>query len=152
MDFMHDSLEDGRPYRLFNVIDDFNREGLGIEVDFSLPAERVIRSLEQIIEWRGKPKALRCDNGPEYISAALLPWAENRHIRVEHIQPGNPRRIAYVERYNRTVRYDWLGQYLFSSLAEVQEYATRWLWTYNHERPNMALRGITPKQKLALVT
>lgn len=151
MDFMHDSLEDGRPYRLFNVIDDFNREGLGIEVDFSLPAERVIRSLEQIIEWRGKPKALRCDNGPEYISAALLTWAENRNIRVEHIQPGNPQRIAYVERYNRTVRYDWLGQYLFSSLAEVQEYATRWLWTYNHERPNMALGGITPKQKLALV-
>ena len=71
MDFMHDSLEDGRSYRLFNVIDDFNREGLGIEVDFSLPAERVTRSLEQIIEWRGKPKALRCDSGPEYLSATL---------------------------------------------------------------------------------
>ena len=62
MDFMHDGLEDGRPLRLFNVIDDFNREGLGIEVDFSLPAERVIRALEQVIEWRGKPQALRCDN------------------------------------------------------------------------------------------
>lgn len=150
MDFMHDSLEDGRAYRLFNVIDDFNREGLSIEVDFSLPAERVIRVLDQIIEWRGKPLALRCDNGPEYVSAALATWAAKQGIRLEHIQPGNPQQNAYIERYNRTVRYDWLGQYLFSSIGEVQEHATNWLWTYNHERPNMALGGITPKQKLAL--
>ena len=136
---------------MFNVIDDFNREGLGIEVDFSLPAERVIRSLEQIIEWRGKPAAIRCDNGPEYISTVLLTWAERQNIRIDHIQPGKPQQNAYVARYNRTVRYDWLNQYLFSSVAEVQDYATRWLWGYNHERPNMALGGITPKQKLALV-
>lgn len=151
MDFMHDRLGDGRSIRLLNVIDDFNREGLGIEVDFSLPAERVIRVLKQIIEWRGQPQVLRCDNGPEYISTALRTWAEERGIRLEYIQPGKPQQNAYVERFNRTVRYDWLGQYLFDSLAEVQEYATRWLWTYNNERPNMGLGGITPKQKLALV-
>jgi len=150
MDFMHDQLSDGRSYRLFNVIDDYNREGLGIEVDFSLPAERVIRSLDQIIEWRGKPIAIRCDNGPEYISGALQEWAEKRRIRLEYIQPGKPQQNAYIERYNRTVRYDWLGQYLFESIEEVQDFATRWLWTYNHERPNMGLGGITPKQKLAL--
>lgn len=150
MDFMHDQLADGRGYRLFNVIDDYNREGLGIEVDFSLPAERVIRSLEQIIEWRGKPKAIRCDNGPEYISGAVLTWAEKRGIRIEYIQPGKPQQNAYVERYNRTVRYDWLAQYLFDELEEVQTYATQWLWIYNHERPNTALGGITPKQKLAM--
>jgi len=63
MDFMHDSLRDGRSFRTFNVIDDYNREGLGIEVDLSLPALRVIRTLERIMEWRGKPKAIRCDNG-----------------------------------------------------------------------------------------
>jgi len=151
MDFMHDSLDDGRSYRLFNVIDDFNREGLGIEVDFSLPAERVIRALEQVIEWRGKPEALRCDNGPEYISSTLAAWAERQDIRVDHIQPGKPQQNAYIERYNRTVRYDWLGQYLFESIDEVREFATRWLWHYNHERPNMGLGGITPQQKLALV-
>ena len=150
MDFMHDQLSDGRSYRLFNVIDDYNREGLGIEVDFSLPAERVIRSLDQIIEWRGKPIAIRCDNGPEYISGALQAWAEKRRIRLAYIQPGKPQQNAYIERYNRTVRYDWLGQYLFESIEEVQDFATRWLWTYNHERPNMGLGGITPKQKLAL--
>ena len=150
MDFMHDSLTDGRSYRLFNVIDDFNREGLGIEVDFSLPAERVIRSLDRIIEWRGRPKSIRSDNGPEYISQALKSWAENQGVKLQYIQPGNPQQNAYVERYNRTVRYDWLNLYLFDSISMVQDFATRWLWTYNNERPNMALGGITPKQKLAL--
>jgi putative transposase len=149
MDFMHDQLRDGRAFRLFNVLDDFNREGLGIEVDFSLPALRVIRSLEQIIEWRGLPKALRCDNGPEYISDALTQWAHQRGIRIDYIQPGKPQQNAYVERYNRTVRYDWLNQTLFDSIEAVQTSATCWLWTYNHERPNMAIGGITPMQKLA---
>jgi putative transposase len=116
MDFMHDQLSDGRSFRLFNVLDDFNREGLGIEVDLSLPAARVIRALEQIIEWRGKPSMIRCDNGPEYISGALLAWAGQCGIQIEHIQPGCPQQNAYVERYNRTVRYDWLSQYLFDSI------------------------------------
>lgn len=151
MDFMQDSLTDGRSYRLFNVIDDFNREGLCIDVDFSLPALRVVRALDQVIEWRGKPQLIRCDNGPEYLSGVLTTWAENRGIKLLYIQPGKPQQNAYVERYNRTVRYDWLSQYLFDTLEEVQEYATRWLWHYNHERPNMGLGGITPKQKLALV-
>ena len=81
MDFMHDQLQNGRSYRLFNVIDDFNREGLTIEADFSLPAERVIRALDQVIEWRGKPFQIRCDNGPEYISYLLTQWAEKHKIR-----------------------------------------------------------------------
>ena len=148
MDFMHDQLRDGRTIRILNVLDDFNREGLGIEIDFSLPAERVVRTLEQIIEWRGCPKEIRCDNGPEYISARLLSWADKRQIAIRHIQPGKPQQNAYIERYNRTVRYDWLNQYLFESLEEVQDFATKWLWTYNNERPNMGIGGITPAMKL----
>ena len=151
IDFMHDQLADGRSFRVFNLIDDFNREALSMEIDLSLPAERVVRALDQVIEWRGKPQAIRSDNGPEFISAKLTAWAEKQGIRLEYIQPGNPQQNAYVERYNRTVRYDWLGHYLFESIAEVQDYGTNWIWTYNHERPNMALGGITPKQKLALV-
>ncbi len=81
-----------------------------------------------------------------------MAWAEKHGIRLERIQPGKPQQNAYVERYNRTVRYDWPGHYLFASISEVQEHTTRWVWTYNHERPNRALGGITPKQKLALVT
>lgn len=149
MDFMHDSLSNGRSYRLLNVIDDFNREALGMEIDFSLPALRVIRMLDQIIEWRGKPAQIRCDNGPEYISRVLEAWASQHGIHIAFIEPGKPQQNAYVERYNRTVRYDWLGQYVFDTLDEVRDFATRWLWTYNHERPNMGIGGITPMQKLA---
>ena len=150
MDFMHHKLTDSHTFRLFNVIDDHNREGLGIEVDFSLPASRVIRTLDRIIEWRGKPKVIRCDNGPEYISHLLAAWAEKNEITLKFIQPGNPQQNAYIERYNRTVRYDWLEQFLWKEIGEVQDYATKWLWHYNHQRPNMALGGFTPKQKLAM--
>ena len=148
MDFMADQLADGRSIRTLNVLDDFNREGLCIEVDFSLPAERVVRSLNQIIEWRGKPKTIRVDNGPEYISGKLVEWAEKHGVRLEHIQPGKPQQNAYIERYNRTVRGEWLSQYIFETIEEAQDQATEWLWTYNNERPNMGIGGITPAMKL----
>jgi putative transposase len=148
MDFMADQLTTGRAFRTFNVLDDFNREGLGIEVDISLPSERVIRSLDQIIEWRGKPARIRCDNGPEYISGALQRWAEKHTIQLNYIQPGNPQQNAYVERYNRTVRHEWLEMNEFNTIEEAQYTATQWLWTYNNERPNMAIGGITPAMKL----
>ncbi|MGV6816681.1 MAG: integrase core domain-containing protein, partial [Thiotrichales bacterium] len=150
MDFMHHELSDGRSFRLLNINDDFNREALAIEADFSLPSERTIRVLNQVIEWRGKPRSIRCDNGPEYISAAMVSWAKSNNIRLEYIQPGKPQQNAYIERYNRTVRYDWLNQYLWENIQQVQEYATQWMWLYNNERPNMALGGITPKQRSAM--
>ncbi len=149
MDFMHHELSDGRRFRLLNINDDFNREALAIEADFSLPAERTIRVLDQIIVWRGKPQRIRCDNGPEYISAAMINWAQKHEIKLDYIHPGNPQQNAFIERYNRTVRYDWLNQYLWETIREVQQYATQWMWFYNHERPNMALGGVTPKQRLA---
>ena len=150
MDFMHDQLSDGRCFRLFNVIDDYNRESLGIEIDFSLPSERVMRALQQIIEWRGKPLAIRCDNGPENISGLMQEWAEKMGIELQYIQPGKPQQNAYIERFNRTVRYEWLSQYYWKDLDEVRDFATQWVWHYNHERPNMALGGFTPKQRLAM--
>ena len=146
MDFMQDQLSNGRSIRLLNVVDDYNRESLGIEIDFFLPSQRVIRSLEQIIQWRGKPKVLRCDNGPEYISHAFLKWAAKKHIQITHIQPGCPQQNAYIERYNRTVR-EWLNQYVFDTLEDIQDYATQWQWFYNNERPNMAIGGIPPSYK-----
>ena len=124
MDFMADQLADGRKFRALNVLDDFNREGLGIEVDFSLPRGRVIRSLNRIIEWRGKPPFIRVDNGPEYISGMLKPWAETLGIHMKYIQPGKPQHNAYIERYNRTVRHEWLDQNIFETIQEVQEQAT----------------------------
>ena len=148
MDFMHEQLSDGRRVRLLNVIDDFNREALAIEIDLSLPAERVVRALNQVIEWRGKPQSIRSDNGPEYISNTLKIWSEQQGVSLNFIQPGNPQQNAYIERFNRTVRYDWLNHYLFDSVSQIQNHATQWMWTYNNERPNMGLGGFTPKQKL----
>lgn len=148
MDFMSDSLIDGRTLRTFNVIDDYNREGLAIDVDLSMPSLRVIRSLEQVMEWRGKPTAIRCDNGPEYLSGKLITWANKHQITILYIQPGKPTQNAYVERLNRTVRHEWLNMYVFDSVEQAQELATDWLWSYNNERPNMAIGGIPPKQLL----
>ena len=145
---MHDALTDGRAFRLFNVIDDYNREALTVEIDFSLPAQRVIRSLNQLIEYRGKPVQLRCDNGPEYISNVLKDWACDQGIILSYIEPGNPQQNAYVERYNRTMRYDWLNQELFTNLGQVRQQAEVWLYHYNNERPNMGNGGFTPIQKL----
>lgn len=144
MDFMHDQLSDGRTFRLFNVIDDFRREGLAIEAGFSLPALRVIRVLNQLLEWREKPSAIRCDNGPEFISHDFVNWCQKRDIRIEYIQPGNPQQNAYIERANRTIRYSWLSKHLFETLDEVQDYATEWLWFYNHRRPHKANGGKPP--------
>ena len=148
VDFMSDTLTDGRSLRTFNVIDDYNREGLGIDVDLSLPSVRVVRSLERIIEWRGKPAAIRRDNGPEYLSQALVDWANKEQITLLYIQPGKPTQNAYIERFNRTVRHEWLDLHLFSSVEQAQELATEWLWTYNNERPNTAIGGYPPRHLL----
>jgi putative transposase len=149
IDFMHDQLADNRRFRTFNVLDDYNREGLGIEVGLSLPSARIIRALDQIIEWRGKPQMIRCDNGSEMLSGEFDAWAKQRGIKILFIQPGKPTQNAYVERFNRTVRHEWLDEHLFESVEHAQLTATQWLWKYNAERPNMALGGITPYQKLA---
>ena len=150
MDFMHDQLSDGRTFRVLNVIDDYNREALGMEIDFSLSSERVIPALKQIVEWRGKPNIIRCDNGPENISAAIQTWAEQSGIAFHYIQPGKPQQNAYIERFNRTMRYEWLSQYYWDNLDKVRNHATPLIWSYNHERPNMALGGVTPKQRMSM--
>jgi putative transposase len=144
IDFMHDQLSDGRHYRLFNVIDDFRREGLAIEAGFSLPTIRVIRILNQLLEWRSTPTMIRCDNGPEFISQEFIEWANKKGIRIEYIQPGKPQQNAYIERANRTIRYSWVSKHLFDTLEEVQDYATKWLWFYNNERPHKANNGKPP--------
>lgn len=144
MDFMSDSLRDGRTLRTLNVIDDYNREALAIDVDLSLPSLRVIRSLEQIIEWRGKPNAIRCDNGPEYVSSKLIAWANKHKITLIYIQPGKPTQNAYVERFNRTARHEWLDLHEFENVEHAQLMATQWVWTYNNQRPNSAIGGVPP--------
>lgn len=144
MDFMSDSLWDGRKFRTLNVIDDFNRESLAIEIDFSLPSERVVRVLEQLSEWRGYPQFLRVDNGPELISGNLQEWASEHNVTISYIEPGKPAQNGYIERFNRTYREDILDQYWFRDLNEVRELTESWMHVYNGERPHMALGDQTP--------
>jgi putative transposase len=145
LDFMSDSLSNGRTFRTLNILDDFNREALWIEVDTSLPAERVVRVLEQLLEWRGKPASIRMDNGPELISQRLENWANEKHIELLHIQPGKPAQNAYIERFNRTYREEVLDSYLFDHLEEVRSITEHWLEDYNTIRPHEALQGLPPR-------
>ncbi len=150
IDFMSDSLFCGRRFRTFNVVDDFNREALAIEIDLSLPSLRVIRVLERIVAWRGYPKQLRMDNGPEFISATLAEWAEEHNIKLEFIKPGTPTQNSYVERFNRTYRDEILNMYAFKTLNEVRELTENWIREYNEERPHDSLNDLTPWEYLAI--
>jgi putative transposase len=149
MDFMTDVLLDGRRFRTFNVLDDFNREALAIEIDTNLPALRIIRVLEQIALSRGYPDKVRLDNGPEFVSAALAEWADEHAIQLDFIEPGKPTQNSYVERFNRTYRYEVLDMYLFRSLNEVREITREWIREYNAERPHDALEDLTPLEYMA---
>jgi putative transposase len=144
LDFISDSLVDGRKFRILNVMDDFNRESLALEADTSLPALRVIRVLEEIVKERGKPKYLRTDNGPEFISYLLRRWCALNDIIILYIQPGRPMQNAFVERKNGSLRRELLNAYLFDSLREVRIMCEEWRGYYNTERPHKALKYLTP--------
>ncbi|GGC50532.1 transposase [Parapedobacter defluvii] len=144
LDFMHDTLSGGKTIRTLNVIDDFNREALSITVDTSLPSHRVIRELEKLVQWRGKPDKIRSDNGPEFMSAAMMEWCCEHSIEWEFIQPGKPTQNSLIERFNRTFRQDVLDSYMFDNLSAIRKYANAWAWMYNNERPHSALGNLTP--------
>jgi len=147
-DFMSDALWDGRRFRTFNVVDDFNREALAIVVDFSLTAERVVRELEAIAAVRGYPLKLRTDNGPEFNALALADWAEQHEITLEFIKPGKPMQNGFIERFNRSYRQAVLDMFVFQTLNEVREQTEMWLKEYNEERPHDALGDMTPREYL----
>ena len=144
VDFMSDTLYGGRRFCTLNILDEGVREGLAIEVDTSLPADRVIRVLEQVVAWRGQPQAIRLDNGPELIAERFMTWCADRGIELRYIQPGKPAQNAFIERFNRTYRTEVLNAYVFESLEQVREISAEWLQSYNEERPHDALAGLPP--------
>ena len=144
MDFMLDSLDNGRAVRTLNIIDDFNREGLAIEIDTSLPSARVIRVLDQLVQTRGAPQTIRSDNGPEFIANALCLWAKSKGITLQFIEPGSPTQNAYIERFNRTYRTEILDCHLFRTTDELREITQTWMQHYNHERAHESLGGMAP--------
>ena len=127
-----------------DLIDEFNREVLAIEIDLSLPAERVIRVLEQVKVWRCFPLSIRVDNGPEFIADALAEWGRENGVALNFIPPGKPQKNGFVERFNRSFREDVLDCYLFDTLDEVREAAGEWMMEYNEERPHDSLGDLTP--------
>ena len=143
-----DSLKEGRSIRTFNVIDDCNRESLAMNFGISLPAKMVIRGLQKIIEWWIKLLALRCDNGPEFISYELIDWAIKEQITLLYVQPGKPTQNAYIGRFNRTVRHELLELYLFEDIEHAKLLATRWQRTYNQKPTHLAIGGAPPRQLL----
>lgn len=146
IDFMSDSLYSGRRFRTFNVVDDFNREALAIEIDLNLPAERVVRVLDRAASWRGYPLKMRMDNGPEFVSVRLAEWAEEHDVELEFIQPGKPFQNSYIERFNRTYRNEILDFYVFDSLSDVRAKTEAWIDEYNNERPHESLNNLTPTE------
>lgn len=144
IDFMSDSLWDGRKYRLLNIVDDYNREVLSLEADLSLPALRVIRVLEYLKEFRGLPQMIRVDNGPEFISHALDEWCRRHTISLTYIQPGKPMQNGYVERCNGSIRRELLNANVFYTLKEVREKIEEWMIDYNNHRPHESLNYRAP--------
>lgn len=151
LDFMHDTLYCGKRFRALNVIDESTRECLAIEVDTSLPADRVIRVLEPLKEERGLPQQIRLDNGPELVADVFANWCETNGIALAYIQKGKPQQNGFVERFNGSMRREFLDAYLFESLSQVREMAWHWRLDYNDERPHESLGNLPPsvyRQKL----
>ena len=144
MDFMSDSLMGGGKVRVLNVIEDYNREYLGYDVARSLPAERVIRTLDDLIDFYGKPRRIRIDNGPEYRSDALALWAQKQKIKLLFIEPGKPTQNSYIERFNRTYRTEVLNAYLFESIEQMWDETENFQYKYNNLRPHGSLMDMTP--------
>jgi len=144
MDFMSDTMAGNRKFRTFNLIDDCSREVLAIEIDTSLSSKRIIRTLDRVIEQRGKPSILRADNGPEFTSKDLELWAKDRSITIQYIQPGKPMQNGYIERHNRVYREAVLDAYLFFDLYQVKQLTEEWMEEYNQRRPHEALNNLSP--------
>ncbi len=134
---MSDSLMDGSKLRVLNVIDDYNRQYLGFDIGRSLPALRVTRALDDFIDFHGKPKRIRIDNGPEYTSHHMQLWAKDKEIELQFIQPGKPTQNSYIERFNRTYRTEVLDAYLFTSMHEVRSVTEAFQLKYNHFRSHL---------------
>lgn len=144
MDFMHDTLMNGRKFRILNIIDDFNREALRIEPFFSIGSNLVIKILERLVFERGSPRAIRVDNGPEFISSALSEWCMYKGIKLVYIQPGKPMQNGYIERFNRSYREDVLDANLFESIAQARILSDEFQDDYNLHRPHESLGNLSP--------
>ena len=152
MDFLQDRLADGRPVRIWALVDDATREAPLLLVDRSLPARRVVEALEMLLLVRGRPRTIVCDNGPEFVSQRLDQWASAQGVRLDFIRPGRPVENCFIESFNGKLRDECLNQHHFTSLGEAQAIIEQWRREYNTERPHRGLGQRTPAEYAALFT
>ena len=146
LDFVSDTLENGRKFRVLNILDDFDRSAVAQEVSMSMPSERVIRILEKIIWIKGKPDNIRCDNGPEFISNKFQDWCKANDIAIKYTQPGCPTQNSFVERFNGSYRRAILDAYIFRNMNDVRELTESWMMDYNENRPHYSLGDMSPNE------
>lgn len=152
LDFVSDSLNDGRKIRMLTVVDDFTRVCLGIIVDTSLSGYRVGRELDKLIMLYGKPKVIVSDNGTEFTSHAILKWSLEKQVNWDYIQPGKPYQNGTIESFNGKLRDECLNEHLFSSLRDAESIIEKWRIEYNEERPHSSLNGKTPNEMMIVET
>jgi len=146
MDFVSDTLSDGRKSRSLNIVDDFHREFLATEVDTSIPGTRAVRVLERSGELSGWPEVLAIDNGPEFAGQALDAWACERQVRLHFIEPGKPAQNAFIESFNGKFRDECLNEHWFTTLADARQKIEAWRKDFNEVRPHRALGNQTPRE------
>jgi len=146
LDFVHDTLRNGRRIRTLNIVDDFTRECLAIEVDTSISGNRVSRVLDRVAGTRGLPKTIVMDNGTELTSLAMLAWSAQHRVRLHYIAPGKPTQNAFIESFNGKFRDECLNETTFASLQEARDIIEAWRNDYNHCRPHRSLGQLTPNE------
>lgn len=146
IDFVSDRLQSGRTFRVLNIIDDCDRVAVGQEISMSMPAERVIKLLEKVIWLNGKPKNIRCDNGPEFISKVFQEWCKGNEINVIYIQPGHPTQNSIIELFNGSDRRAVLDAYIFRTIQDVRLLTDEWMKDYNENRSHESLNNMTPME------
>jgi putative transposase len=144
MDFVSDQLSNGRRFRVLNIVDDYSREMVGQLVLVSITGNQVARFLAGVIEQRGRPKKIICDNGTEFTSKAMFFWSQETAVSLGFIQPGKPTQNAFVESLNGKFRNECLNQHWFRTLDEAREKIEQWREHYNHVRPHSSLNYKPP--------